>query len=124
LIYVKINEMPGFVRDIRPKVSTNNAVPCRTMPGIEFFFDIRCNIFFDRPFVSCLNQRRKKCPSTDGAIRIHGETGCNATTRVEHGGKNGIISKQNAKCYSFKDFNTSRMIRRSTVVCGDPTNSL
>ena len=44
LAKVEVNEMTGFVSDVRSKVPSNNTMPSWIVFLIEFFFDIRCNI--------------------------------------------------------------------------------
>ena len=51
---IEINEVLCLMSDIRAKVSSNYAMPCRRVLLIEFLLNIRGDIFFDREFFQCL----------------------------------------------------------------------
>ena len=51
---VKVNEMLGFVGNVRPKVPTSNAMPSWVVLLVELFLDVRGNVLFDIVFLDCL----------------------------------------------------------------------
>lgn len=57
LSQVEVDEMFGLVCHIRSEVSSNNAMPGRTVFLVKFFLDVRSNVFFDVVLFKSLHRR-------------------------------------------------------------------
>ena len=51
---VEINEMSRFMGNIRPKIPSDNTMPCWVVFFVEFLLDVRRYILFDIVFFECL----------------------------------------------------------------------
>jgi len=51
---VEINEMSRLMGNIRPKIPSDNTMPCWVVFFVKLFFDVGCNIFFNVIFFECL----------------------------------------------------------------------
>jgi len=51
---VEINEMSRFMGNIRPKIPSDNTMPCWVVFFVKLFFDVGRNIFFNVIFFECL----------------------------------------------------------------------
>ena len=53
LAKVKVDKVLRLVRDVRAKVSPNDAVPCRVVLFVEFLFDVGSNVLFNVKLLEC-----------------------------------------------------------------------